>query len=94
MLRSVYNESHPISPLPPPPRVDLATGQITPGSWHDGDGFSFNIDKLSVKREINRNVDLNEMTHMSFVTEGSNSHIFSAVWNNRNVIIKVRHLPI
>ena len=55
----------------------------------DIDHFYFVADSLALRRNINRRIDLEEMTNVNYVCAGSNSHIFSATWNNKNVIIKV-----
>ena len=51
--------------------------------------FDFNIIDLSLLRNINRRVDLNEMVSLEYVTDGSHSQVYSAVWNNQQVIVKV-----
>ena len=54
--------------------------------------FDFNIIELSLLRNINRRVDLNEMVSLEYVTDGSHSQVYSAVWNNQQVIVKVIHV--
>lgn len=51
--------------------------------------FSFFIDDLPIKRDISRDVDLEELVDLEYVTEGSSSHIFSAIWRDEQVIVKV-----
>ena len=62
---------------------------VREGSQHSRGTFSFKISNLEIRRDINRQVDLQEFTNMAFLTEGSNSHIFSATWQNQPVIIKM-----
>lgn len=53
--------------------------------------FNFVPKALPILRDIDRNVNLEEMTNVKFVCPGSNSHIFSATWRNQNVIVKVKY---
>lgn len=66
------------------------------GPWIDKDGnghtvkdFSFYIDDLPVKREIDRDVDVDELMDVEYLTDGSSSTIFSARWRDDEVIVKV-----
>lgn len=52
--------------------------------------FDFNIINLPLLRDINRRVDLNEMVALEYVTGGSHSQIYSAMWHGQSVIVKVR----
>lgn len=52
--------------------------------------FDFNIVNLPLLRDINRRVDLNEMVALEYVTGGSHSQIYSAMWHGQSVIVKVR----
>ena len=51
--------------------------------------FDFLHRSLPILRRIDRNVNLEEMSNVKFVCPGSNSHIFSAIWRNQSVIVKV-----
>ena len=51
--------------------------------------FDFLSGSLPILRRIDRNVNLEEMSNVKFVCPGSNSHIFSAIWRNQSVIVKV-----
>ena len=53
------------------------------------DEFGYFIDDLPVKRDILREVDLEELVDLEYITEGSSSHIFSASWRDEQVIVKV-----
>jgi hypothetical protein len=54
-----------------------------------GPQFHFVADSLSLRRNVDRNIDLEDMQHVKFLCAGSNSHIFSATWNDKPVIVKV-----
>lgn len=56
--------------------------------------FDFNIIELPLLRNINRRVDLNEMVSLEYVTDGSHSQVYSAVWNNQPVVVKVKNILI
>ena len=56
---------------------------------HPGLEFSFFIEDLPIRRNIIRDVDLEELVNLEYVTEGSSSHIFSAIWEDEQVIVKV-----
>jgi serine/threonine protein kinase len=81
-VKTFNGKSHP---------VDLAglEKSIREGSQHSRGDYSFKISRLEIRRHINRQVDLNDFTNMAYLTEGSNSHIFSAMWNNQPVIVKM-----
>ena len=51
--------------------------------------FDFNIVNLPLLRDINRRVDLNEMVSLEYIAGGSHSQVYSAMWNNQSVIVKV-----
>ena len=51
--------------------------------------FDFNIIDLPLLRDINRRVDLNEMSSLEYITGGSHSQIYSATWHGQSVIVKV-----
>lgn len=51
--------------------------------------FNFIANALSLRRNVQRNVDLEEMINVKYLCAGSNSHIFSAIWEGQNVIVKV-----
>ena len=53
-------------------------------------GFDFSIIDLPLLRNINRRVDLNEMVSLEYVTGGSHSQVYSAMWNNQSVVVKVK----
>jgi hypothetical protein len=44
---------------------------------------------LPLLRDIDRKVDLNDVVGLEYLSTGSNSQIYSAVWNNQRVIVKV-----
>ena len=76
------NEEHAVD-------VDEIRKSIREGSSHARGSFSYLIDDLPIKHRISRDVDLDEMTELDYVTEGSHSHIFCANWHGEQVIIKV-----
>ena len=49
----------------------------------------FFLCKLDLRHIIDRKVDLNEMTNLEFLTEGSHSEIYGANWHGESVIIKI-----
>ena len=51
--------------------------------------FNFVANELSLRRNVKSNVDLEEMINVKYLCAGSNSHIFSAIWNGQDVIVKV-----
>ena len=51
--------------------------------------FNFTPDLMAQRRNIDRQIDFDEMSNVKYLCAGSNSHIFSAIWHNQNVIIKV-----
>ena len=53
------------------------------------DRFEFTSLALQQRRDIDRRINLDEMGNVKYLCAGSNSHIFSASWQNQNVIIKV-----
>lgn len=53
--------------------------------------FDYHITDLPLLRDINRRVDLNEMVALEYVTGGSHSQIYSAMWHGQSVIVKVRY---
>ena len=77
-----HQENHPVD-------VDELKKSIKEGNSHARGGFSYFIDHLPIRSHINRNVDLDEMLDLEFLTEGSHSHVFSATWKSKPVIIKV-----
>jgi hypothetical protein len=79
---SCKEKSHPVD-------VDQLRRSIKEGRSHARGEFSFFIDDLPIKRDVNRNVDLEELVDLEYITEGSSSHIFSAVWQDQPVIVKV-----
>jgi len=58
-------------------------------SFHCSGDFGFDINALTIQRPIETNVDSDEFTDMEYLTEGSNSHIFSARWRGQVVIVKM-----
>lgn len=82
---SVRMKSHPVN-------VRELKWSTQDGTSHARGEFSYFIDDLPVKRDISRDVDLEELVDLEYVTEGSSSHIFSAIWREEQVIVKVRHL--
>lgn len=79
---SCKEKSHPVD-------VDQLRRSIKEGRSHARGEFAFFIDDLPIKRDVNRNVDLEELVDLEYITEGSSSHIFSAVWQDQPVIVKV-----
>ena len=59
------------------------------GASHPVAEFSYYIEDLPIKRNILRDVDLEELVDLEYVTEGSSSHVFSALWMDEQVIVKV-----
>ena len=51
--------------------------------------FSFPIERIQKNFVNNFDFDLDELVDLKFVINGSNSNIFSAVWKNQLVILKV-----
>lgn len=67
-----------------------ATGHLSSLNSHPiGPQFYFVADSLALRRDVDRHIDLEEMQHVKFLCAGSNSHIFSATWNDKPVIVKV-----
>lgn len=64
-------------------------GHFSLGSYPFGPQFSFIADSLSLRRNVNRHIDLEEMQNVKYMCAGSNSHIFSATWKDKPVIVKV-----
>ena len=56
--------------------------------------FDYHITDLPLLRDINRRVDLNEMVALEYVTGGSHSQIYSAMWHGQSVIVKVRNAKV
>ena len=53
------------------------------------DDFDFSSQALLLRRDIDRQINLEEMANVKYLCAGSNSHIFSATWQNQSVIVKV-----
>mmetsp|Transcript_34524 Transcript_34524/g.32891 ORF Transcript_34524/g.32891 Transcript_34524/m.32891 type:complete len:387 (-) Transcript_34524:298-1458(-) len=51
--------------------------------------FDFDIAELPILRNIDRRVDLNNVAGLEYLSSGSNSEIYSAVWDNQRVIVKM-----
>ena len=51
--------------------------------------FAFPLELLEVRRGFDRNVNLEEAENLQYLCQGSNSHVFTAVWKNQDVIIKM-----
>ena len=56
------------------------------------DEYGYFIDDLPIKKNILREVDLEELVDLEYITEGSSSHIFSASWRDEEVIVKVSQI--
>lgn len=52
--------------------------------------FDFDVTDLPLLRDIDRRVDLNDVIGLEYLSSGSNSQIYSAVWQGQRVIVKVR----
>jgi hypothetical protein len=61
-------------------------------SFHTSGDFGYDIARLPTRIPIETKVNSDEFTDMEYITEGSNSHIFSAKWRGQWVIVKVCHL--
>ena len=59
------------------------------GTFHTTGDFGFDISTLAIRTPIETDVNSDEFTDMEYLTEGSNSHIFSAKWRGQIVIVKV-----
>ena len=82
---SVRQKSHPVN-------VSELIWSTQDGTSHARGEFSYFIDDIPIKRDILRDVDLEELVDLEYVTEGSSSHIFSAIWRDEPVIVKVSFL--
>jgi len=51
--------------------------------------FGFDVALLPVRTPIELSVDPGEFSDMEYLTEGSNSHIFTSRWRGQNVIVKM-----
>ena len=51
--------------------------------------FNFPIENAIVKHPIQWDFLLDNVSGMVYITEGSNSHIYEATWNNQPIIVKV-----
>jgi hypothetical protein len=81
--KSFNVKSHPVDP-------HALEQSICEGSHHSREEvFRYHIKNLRIRRQIDMDVDLNVFDNMSFLTEGSNSHIFAATWQNQPVIVKM-----
>ena len=60
------------------------------GTFHTTGEFGFDISTLAIRTPIETDVNSDEFTDMEYLTEGSNSHIFSAKWRGQIVIVKVK----
>lgn len=58
-------------------------------SFKSSGEFGFDINELVVHSTVDTNVSSEEFSDMEFITEGSNSHIFSAMWRGQLVIVKM-----
>jgi hypothetical protein len=56
--------------------------------------FDYRITDLIMRRTINRSMDLHEMVKLEYIAGGSHSQVFSAVWEDQAVVIKVTLLSI
>jgi hypothetical protein len=64
--------------------------QLSVSSFSGNGNFDFPIRDLPIKRNIPRNVSMNEFKNILYLATGSSSNIYSAVWDGQLVIIKVR----
>lgn len=51
--------------------------------------FNFVVNSLSIRRNVGRQLLLEDLENITYVCSGSNSLIFSAIWNNKDVVVKV-----
>jgi hypothetical protein len=51
--------------------------------------FNFVVNSLSIRRNVGRQLMLEDLENIKYVCSGSNSLIFSAIWNNQDVVVKV-----
>jgi hypothetical protein len=49
----------------------------------------FEISKLPITKNIDRNVSLEAFSNLEFLAYGSNSHIYGAIWKNEQVVVKM-----
>ena len=49
----------------------------------------FEINKLPTTIEMDRNISLEVFSNLEFLAYGSNSHIYGAIWNNKQVVVKM-----
>ena len=58
-------------------------------SFRSSGHFGYEIGALAVRTPVQTDVSADEFRDMEFLTEGSNSHVFSAKWRGQTVIIKM-----
>ena len=63
--------------------------QASRPSHRSSGSFGYDIGHLAIRTPIQTDVSADEFSDMEFLTEGSNSHIFSAKWRGQTVIIKM-----
>ena len=78
----VRAEIHPVN-------VEELSQSVRSGLSHSRGDFSYSFDKLALKTIIPRNLTLTDLESLEYLTAGSNSHVFSAIWKNQPVIVKI-----
>jgi len=51
--------------------------------------FAFKFQKIPVQHIIDRDIDIESFNDLRFMTHGSSSYIFTAIWKNQPVIVKM-----
>ena len=69
--------------------VDALNASVQDGTTHAIGVFGFDIDHLEIKRDISLEAELNLITDLEFMAEGSNSHVFAGMKDNQPVVVKV-----
>ena len=78
----VRAEIHPVN-------VEELSQSVRSGLSHSRGDFSYSFDNLELKTIIPRNLTLTDVENLEYLTAGSNSHVFSAIWKNQPVIVKI-----
>ena len=69
--------------------IDALNASIQDGNKYAISEFGFDIDQLEIKRDISLEAELNTITDLEFMAEGSNSHVFAGMMENNPVVVKV-----
>ena len=51
--------------------------------------FNFVVNSLPIRRRVGKHMILKDLENVTYLCAGSNSLIFSAIWKNQDVVVKV-----